>query len=60
MNRPIPNHRSYWRRAHRDWRLWGMVVLMLTALVVYLIAADLRWALQTRPPPQPLTTPAGN
>ena len=36
-------HPPYWRNAHRDWRIWCCVILMLTAMVVYLITGDLRW-----------------
>ena len=61
MNRPIPTHRPYWRRAHRDWRLWSIVILMLVAMAVYLMTGDLRWPLQARPqPPSPIAVPAGN
>jgi hypothetical protein len=34
-DRPI-----WWRRAHRDWRLWIVVGLMLLAMVVYLMTMD--------------------
>jgi len=51
MNRDIPNHRPYWRRAHRDWRLWAIVILMLAAMVVYLMTGDLRWPIHAQPQP---------
>jgi hypothetical protein len=61
MNRDIPSHRPYWRRAHRDWRLWSIVILMLAAMAVYLMTGDLRWRLQAQPQPQqPISAPAGN
>jgi hypothetical protein len=61
MNRDIPSHRPYWRRAHRDWRLWGIVILMLAAMAVYLMTGDLRWRLQgPAQPQQPISVPAGN
>jgi hypothetical protein len=61
MNRDIPIHRPYWRRAHRDWRLWGIVILMLAAMAVYLMTGDLRWRFQAQPqPPQSISAPAGN
>ena len=41
MNRDIP--RPYWKRAHRDWRMWVGVILMLTCMVIYLMTGDLRW-----------------
>ncbi len=34
-------HRPYWTRAHRDWRVWVGVVLMLAAMMVYLMTNDL-------------------
>jgi hypothetical protein len=36
-------HRPYWTRAHRDWRVWVGVVLMLAAMIVYLMTNDLAW-----------------
>jgi hypothetical protein len=57
MNRDIPNHRPYWRRAHRDWRLWGIVILMLAAMAVYLMTGDLRWPIHAQP--QPMVPIAG-
>jgi hypothetical protein len=61
MNRDIPSHRPYWRRAHRDWRLWFVVILMLGAMAVYLMTGDLRWRLQAQPQSQqPISVPAGN
>jgi hypothetical protein len=59
MNRDIPKHRPYWRRAHRDWRLWGIVILMLAAMAVYLMTGDLRWRIHGQSP-QPISVPAGN
>jgi len=46
MNRDIPSHWPYWRRAHRDWRLWIIVILMLVAMAVYLMTGDLRWPIR--------------
>lgn len=47
-------HPPYWRRAHRDWRMWFMVILMLAAMVVYLITDDLSWRFNAQPgPPVP-------
>ena len=40
-------HRPYWKRAHRDWRLWGAVFLMLAAMIIYVMSNDLAlWPLQ--------------
>ena len=34
-------HRPYWKHAHRDWRLWVAVSLMLVALFTYVMTDDL-------------------
>jgi hypothetical protein len=34
-------HRPYWKRAHRDWRLWIAVVFLAAALAVYIGTVDL-------------------
>jgi hypothetical protein len=39
----IQSHRPYWTRAHRDWRVWVGVVLMLAAMIIYLTTNDLAW-----------------
>jgi hypothetical protein len=36
-------HRPYWKHAHRDWRLWVAVSLMLVALATYVMTDDLAW-----------------
>ncbi len=36
-----PDHRPYWRRAHRDWRFWIAVFFIGTALFVYVTSVDL-------------------
>ena len=28
------------RRLHRDWRVWGLVILMLAAIAMYVITLD--------------------
>jgi len=45
--------RPYWTRAHRDWRVWVGVVLMLAAMIIYLMTDDLAWRprIQSQPPP---------
>ncbi len=35
--------RPYWTSAHRDWRIWFCVIVMLAAMGVYLMTGDLRW-----------------
>jgi hypothetical protein len=60
-----PNHHGqppYWRRAHRDWRVWFCVIVMLFAMVVYVATGGLRWRISGQPnqSPQPISAPAGN
>ena len=31
----------YWKRAHRDWRVWVVVVLMVALVFVYVITDNL-------------------
>jgi hypothetical protein len=31
----------YWRRMHRDWRVWVGLVLMLAAITIYILSEDL-------------------
>ena len=31
----------YWKRAHRDWRLWVGLFFMLAAIAIYVITVDL-------------------
>jgi len=53
MNNDHPHHghRPYWKRAHRDWRIWFGVIIMLAAMAVYLMTGDLRWRIQAQPSP---------
>jgi hypothetical protein len=44
----------YWKRAHRDWRVWIGVVLMLAAMLIYLMTCDLSWRPRVHPQ-QPLS-----
>lgn len=32
---------SYWKRAHHDWRFWVALVLMLTAITIYILSDNL-------------------
>jgi hypothetical protein len=36
--------RPYWKRAHRDWRIWFCTIMMLAAMLAYVAtgAADVR------------------
>ncbi len=45
---------AYWKRAHRDWRIWVGVVLMLAAMIIYLMTGDLSWGPHVQPQVQPL------
>jgi hypothetical protein len=31
----------YWKRAHRDWRFWVGLILMLVAITIYILSEDL-------------------
>jgi hypothetical protein len=53
------SHRPYWKRAHRDWRIWVGVIVMLAAMLVYLASGDLRWRIQAQPQP-PVPAAIGN
>jgi hypothetical protein len=55
----VDGGRPYWTRAHRDWRVWVGVVLMLVCMIIYLMTDDLALGPhpQTR---QPISSPAGN
>lgn len=48
---PHQFHRPYWKRAHRDWRLYVAVFLMLAAMIVYLMTNDLAWGPGSQPQP---------
>jgi hypothetical protein len=50
-------HPPYWRRAHRDWRIWFCVIVMLVAMAIYLMTGDLRWPFHGHP--QPMVPMAG-
>ena len=42
-------HRPYWKRAHRDWRVWVAVCLMLAGMVIYIMTNDLAGWPRNRP-----------
>ena len=44
-------HSPYWTHAHRDWRVWVGVVLMLAAMIIYLMTDDLAWGPHIQPQP---------
>lgn len=37
----MSDNMAYWKRAHRDWRFWIGVVLMVSAMVVYVMSDNL-------------------
>jgi len=48
------DHRPYWKRAHRDWRFWIAVLLMLACMVGYVMSNDLSRRPQGQPQPPPM------
>lgn len=50
--------RPYWKRAHRDWRFWIGLILMLAAMAIYVLSDNLAF-LPWRPPSQPLPSAVG-
>ena len=34
---------SYWKRAHRDWRVWVGLFFMFAAIIIYVLSEDLAW-----------------
>jgi hypothetical protein len=44
----VPNsdhqgHPPYWKRAHRDWKFWVALSLMLAAMIIYVMSENLAW-----------------
>jgi hypothetical protein len=37
------SHRPYWKRAHRDWRVWVGVVLMIIAMTIFVMSDYFAW-----------------
>jgi hypothetical protein len=37
----VHERHHFWKHAHKDWRLWAAVVLMLAMMVVYVITDNL-------------------
>jgi hypothetical protein len=48
----------YWKRAHRDWRVWVALCFMMAAITIYVLSDDLSFFphAQMR---QSVSTPAG-
>ncbi len=40
----------YWRRAHRDWKVWVGLFFMLAAITIYVMSDDLSFFGQPRQP----------
>jgi hypothetical protein len=34
------SQKPYWRKIHKDWRLWVAVALMLAAILIYVLSLD--------------------
>ena len=51
-----PGHSSYWKFAHRDWRFWLGLILIVGSMFIYLITEDLSLRPRVQSPPLP---PAG-
>jgi hypothetical protein len=48
----------YWKRAHRDWRVWVALFFMMAAITIYVLSDDLSFFphVELR---QPVSAPAG-
>jgi type II secretory pathway component PulL len=38
---PLSQSRPYWKRAHRDWRVWFVAILLLALMLVYVMTDSL-------------------
>jgi hypothetical protein len=47
-----PNHvhHPYWKSAHRDWRVWVGVTMMLAIMLFYVRRGALGWTLHVQNP----------
>ncbi|HZL33749.1 MAG TPA: hypothetical protein VFC78_00480 [Tepidisphaeraceae bacterium] len=43
------NRHPYWRRAHRDWKFWVAIVLMLLAMATFVLTNNLSRRPQRQP-----------
>jgi hypothetical protein len=41
LERNHHEHRPFWKRAHHDWKFWAAMILMLTAMFIYVMTDDL-------------------
>ena len=37
---PQEGERAGWKQAHKDWRLWVVVAMMLAAILMYVLSMD--------------------
>jgi hypothetical protein len=49
----------YWKRAHHDFRFWIGLILMLTAITIYVLSDDLAFLPHHRGTPQPVSSAGG-
>jgi hypothetical protein len=45
----VDGQRPYWKRAHRDWRVWVGLFFCLAAIIIYVLSEDLAWMPTGRP-----------
>jgi hypothetical protein len=55
---PKDGPRPYWKRAHRDWRVWIGLFFCLAAIIIYVLSEDLSFMPGGRPRP-PVSSAAG-
>jgi len=49
-NNALKFHRPYWKHAHRDWRIWAAVVIMVGGMIIYVMTDDFSMRFRSRPP----------
>ena len=49
---PEESH-PYWRRAHRDWRFWVVMLMFVAAIAFYVMSDDLALVRRSQPQPPP-------
>jgi len=42
-------HRSYWKRAHLDWRMWAGALLLIFLMIAYVMTDNLAWRPRSQP-----------
>ena len=50
------DHRYYWKGAHRDWRIWVYVILMLAAMLLFVMRRNVGWRVHVQPQRPPSGT----